>query len=158
MKLLLDTNVLIDLVLNRKPYVEDTRKLMVAGFYHDAELWASAKSFTDVFYVARKVAPNVSVAYDAIQAIARELSICSIDATDVGNALSLRWPDFEDCVVYQAARKLKADYLITRNGKDFAGSSVPTMTPTEFLDHMADKRRIRYAEVRLESNELDTAT
>ena len=149
MKLLLDTNVLLDVVLNRSPFVEDARKLMVAGFYRDAELWASAKSFTDVFYVARKAASSASAAYDAMQAVACELSICSIDATDINNAFSLRWPDFEDCVVFQSAKKIKADYIITRNGKDFAESSVPTMTPTEFLAYMAAERRIRYAEVKL---------
>lgn len=146
MRLLLDTNVLLDIVLDRKPFANAARRVMIAGFYRDVELWAAAKSFTDVFYVARK-AKGHEAAYRTVKSVVDEVSLCSTDGTDIQNALEARWPDFEDCVIYQAALKIKSDYIITRNAEDFSRSSIPTMSPTEFIDFMKSELHLCYYEM-----------
>lgn len=146
MRLLLDTTVLLDIVLDRKPFANAARKVMIAGFYRDVELWAAAKSLTDVFYVARK-AKGHEAAYRTVKSVVDEVSLCSTDGTDIQNALEARWPDFEDCVIYQAALKTKSDYIITRNAEDFSRSSIPTMSPTEFIDFMESELHLCYYEM-----------
>ena len=61
MKLFLDTNVLIDLYQQRHPFYEDVKKLQVMEEFGDAELWASAKSFTDIFYVLRRECSSADI-------------------------------------------------------------------------------------------------
>ena len=108
MKLFLDPNILIDYYPAREPYVQFFFKLQAMRAFGDAELWASAKSFTDVFYVCGKFAPG-----DALQrAFANSdefLSICSISGPDIFEAARRCWPDFEDCLVAIAAEKVKAE-------------------------------------------------
>ena len=61
--------------------------------------------------------------------------LCPIDERDVQAALAESWEDFEDCVVWQAARKARADCIITRNEADFTRSDIPALSPTAFLEH-----------------------
>ena len=119
MKLFLDTNVLIDLYQERHPYYEDVKKLQIMEEFGDAELWASAKSFTDIYYIMRKecVGADILRGFDASFEFLR---ICSIDGEDVKSAVRLEWIDFEDCVIEMAARKVKADFLLTRDAAGFA--------------------------------------
>ena len=118
MRLFLDTNVLIDLYQERHPYYEDVKKLQIMEEFGDAELWASAKSFTDIYYIMRKecVGADILRGFDASFEFLR---ICSIDGEDVKSAVRLEWIDFEDCVIEMAARKVKADFLLTRDAAGF---------------------------------------
>lgn len=146
MKLLLDTNVLLDCYQKREPFYQDWKKLTLMRYFRDVELWVSAKSFTDVHYVTSRQLDSLIV-QDHILKSLTYLDICSIDAHDVKNALEERWRDFEDCLIYQAARKVKADYIITRNKKDFSQSSIPVLTPAEFVRYMDEERHTTYYEM-----------
>ena len=146
MKLLLDTNVLLDYALRREPFSHDARSLMTIGYFRDAELWGSAKSFTDIFYFATR-AVGSTMAQELIERLVSELSICSIGKTDITAALAERWPDFEDCLIYQAARKVKADIIVTRDVAGFGRSQIPVLTPHGLLDYMERERHIVYEEI-----------
>ena len=132
MKLLVDTSVLIDGYLKRKPFYEDWREIRLIQMLGDVELWAPAKSFTDVHYVASRVIDTHKV-QEVILASLDYLHVCSIDGGDIKRAAEAQWRDFEDCVVYQAARKTKADYILTRNKAGFTNADIPAVTPQEFL-------------------------
>ncbi len=148
MRLLVDTSVLIDLIFTRKPFDADARKLLMMAYFRDAELWTSAKSYTDIFYVgSRLVGPQR--AQDAIESAAGSFGICSIDQQDVREALAAHWDDFEDAIVWRAAQKVKADYLITRNARDFSRSDIPALSPTDFLEHVEKDLGIVYEDVNL---------
>lgn len=144
MRILLDTNVLIDLYTQRPPYGEIVQKLLVMKEFGDAELWASAKSFTDIFYVLHKTYSS-----DFIQRAFEEsfqwLEICSIDSADLLRATNRRWSDFEDCLIDVCAEKVKADYLLTRDKKGFTDGHVPAITPIDFFDYIESEYRISYA-------------
>lgn len=141
MRLLLDTNVLIDGFLAREPYYQDWLRILDLWICGRAELWASAKSFTDISYVCCK-SNDSTVVQRAFVECFRYLNVCSIGGQDVLSAARLEWHDFEDCLAYQAALKIKADFIITRNAKDFARSSIPALVPSEFFDYLREHEHL----------------
>lgn len=147
MRLLLDTDILINYFSRREPFFADSQKLFIAQFFGDVELWASAKSFTDVFYVLKGPIGAARLQTMLFQSLER-LRICSIGCEDVRMAARAQWPDFEDCLIDVAAQKVKADRIVTRDAQGFASPSVPAMTSGEVLAELEGKG-FRYDEVLL---------
>jgi predicted nucleic acid-binding protein len=146
MAVLLDTNVLLDYFTQRKPYYQQTRELKAMSFFGDVELWATANSFTDVFYIMNK--SNLSAEIQgAFLASFEYLSICSVTADDIKETASRAWDDFEDCLVAVCAEKLRAEYILTRDKAGFTTSNIPAMEPGAFIKKMAAAQGISYAEL-----------
>ena len=145
LSILLDTNILIDFYQRREPHVDYARQLMLASSFGDAELWVSAKSFADVFYVLSKRHPSSEVQAAFLESLGW-LKVCSIDGPDVKLASERTWDDFEDCLVAQCARKIGADYIITRNTRDFTRSSIKALTPEQLFEELA-ARGLVYEEI-----------
>lgn len=147
MKLFLDTNVLVDLYQERHPYYEDVKKLQIMEEFGDAELWVSAKSFTDIYYVMRRGGCANADILRGFEASFEFLNICSIDGEDVRNAARLKWLDFEDCLIEMAARKVKADFLLTRDASGFAQSKIPVKKPHAFLNWVEQECGLVYGDI-----------
>lgn len=143
MRILLDTNVLIDLYTRRPPDGDIAQKLLIMREFGDAELWVSAKSFTDVFYVLRKTYDSkfIQRAFDESY---QWLEICSVDGSDIHLASSRTWGDFEDCLVDVCAEKIKADYLLTRDEGGFANAHTQVVSPADFFDHLQEEYGLVY--------------
>lgn len=146
MKLLIDTNVLLDVFLCREHFVADAKKLFIMKQFKDAELWIAAQSYTDLYYVGAKAHGS-----DRMQKILKKvfplLNVCSIDGADISYALDEQWQDFEDCLIWRAAKKIKADYIVTRNVADFTRSDIPVLTPGEFFSTIEAEQNLVYEEV-----------
>lgn len=149
MRLFLDTNILLDYFMYREPFIDDLLKLRIMKRFGDAELWASAKSFTDVFYVGRK-AVDSQVLQKSIAESVKFLNICSIDQTDIVKAANEAWPDFEDCLIHRAAQKIKADAILTRDAKGFEMSKIPIFRVDAFFDWLEENEGLVYDSVKLE--------
>lgn len=143
MRLLLDTNVLIDFYGRREPYCHDIDKLFIAQTFGDVELWALAKSFTDVFYVLKRVVGAERLQRMFLKSF-EGLRVCSIDRNDVAAAAKEGWPDFEDCLVNRAAEKVKADRIITRDAQGFARSTIAAQPAEAFLRYLDEECGIAY--------------
>lgn len=148
MRLLLDSNVLLDYYGRRAPFFEDAKRLRIAALFGDVELWAAAQSFTDAEYVMRRFAP-----VEALRAMMAEslafLSVASSSAADVGEGIRSGWPDLEDFLVARCAERVQADYLLTRDEKGFAQSAVPVLSPAGFFEMLEHDHGIVYDEVGL---------
>lgn len=149
MRLFLDTNVLVDYFGRREPYFDDCVSLRVMQAFGDAELWASAKSFTDVFYILRKAVGAAELQAAFKRSAESFLGVCAIGPDDMLRASELSWPDFEDCIVAAAAQKVKADYILTRDVEGFSRSPIPAMPPSRFLARMRDDHGVVYDEISL---------
>ena len=138
MNVLLDTCVFIDFLGRKQPFYSQAEQIVAAGYFGDAKLWVSVQSIKDAFYVLRRF-----VDADKVQgAIEQALTvICPVDTTgqDALRALHLRWTDFEDCMISVCAEKAKADCIITRDTKGFVRSSVPAISPEEWLQKQHDQ-------------------
>lgn len=146
MRLLADTNVLLDYLLRRPGFEGPMRRVFVMQFYGAAELWASAKSFTDVFYVARKAIGSAR-AQECMLSLLEQLHVCAIDGEDVRAAAQAAWPDFEDCLIARAAEKIGADAILTRDVRGFDRAAIPAQTPEELLDQVFRETGSLYDEI-----------
>lgn len=145
MKLLIDTNVLLDVFLCREQFVADAKKLFIMKQFRDAELWIAAQSYTDLYYVGAKAHGSARM-QEILKEVFPLLNVCSIDGADISNVLSEQWEDFEDCLIWRAAKKIKADYIVTRNVADFTRSDIPALTPGEFFSTMEAEQNLVYEE------------
>ena len=143
MRVLLDTNVLIDYFARREPYYQDAFKLRVMHEFGDVELWASIQSFADISYVLRNEAgaENLQAAFLASLSF---LHVCSLDQGDLEAACKEKWLDFEDCLVDQCSRKVKADFILTRDSKGFTRSAATILNPLEFFTLLSEQYGLTY--------------
>lgn len=145
MKLFLDTNTLIDYFAAREPYRALFGKLLAMRLFGDAELWCSAKSFTDVFYVASRYVDSSELQQAFVKSV-EFLDICSVDGDDVVASAKEGWPDFDDCLVSRCADKVKADYIVTRDEDGFREAKVAVVHPRDLLERIKDDFSIEYEE------------
>ena len=115
------------------------------GVVGEANTYISVNMLTDIYYLLRKDYGSQG-AQDLIENNLSFLQLIGISAEDAQKALAARWGDFEDCLVARCAEKIKADYIVTRNVKDFRSSSVEAVTPEELFDRL-EKQGFVYEEV-----------
>lgn len=146
MRILLDTNVLIDVYARRQPFEKDAVRFIVMSVLGDAELWATSNSFTDDFFVLQKTFSSGEI-QGMIERSFEWINVCSVDSDDVKRALSCRWPDFEDCIVDVCAKKIKADYVLTRDRSGFAFSKEVVLDPKGFFGMLERDLGLTYGSV-----------
>ncbi len=137
MRLLIDTNVLLDVLQIREPYFADS--LRIWGYCEDniVEGYISAVSFVNISYVMRK-----ELTPDRMQemfiALALTFKVVDLHFSDLEIAANMKWKDYEDAVQSATAERINADYIITRNTKDFQNSKVKAFTPEEYFMNIFD--------------------
>ena len=134
MKALIDTNVILDFILRREPYYENAAKINILSEKGHIYGYISASAVTDIFYVAKKELKNKDTVIILLKNILKTIRIASVTEGSIHEALDLEWDDFEDSVQYVAGQSISADYIITRNPKDFADSRIKVISPEEFLN------------------------
>jgi predicted nucleic acid-binding protein len=136
MKVLIDTNVIIDILDHREPFFEDSYRVIQLGLQEKIETFMSAGSVTDVYYVISRSIRDANKVKEKIIALTALVGICDTTAHDINNSLSMNISDFEDAVIASIAKREKADYIITRNEDDFINSPIPAISPSLFLSQL----------------------
>lgn len=134
MRVLIDTNVILDILQKREPFFTDSYRALRRALENDAECLISASAATDIFYVLRKSLGSAQQAKEHIDQLARVVSFADVQGMDIHTALMRAMPDFEDAVMDAVAERSGASYILTRNIKDFTGSVVPAILPADFLN------------------------
>lgn len=133
MKVLIDTNVLLDALLGRTPYFEHADDILKLCADKDVQGYVAAHSITNLFYILRKDLSEED-RRNVLLNLCDILEVEGIDSAKIVSALQNRaFVDFEDCLQSSCAKIAGAKYIITRNIKDFIGSEVQAVTPEEFL-------------------------
>ena len=132
-RIFIDTNVIIDVLMQRDGYLSSARVLALAK-NEDTTLFVSVLTMANLAYILRK-----SLKGDSFYAEMRKLS-CLVNVADTTNnhflsAIDLQAKDFEDALQYYCAISNECDIIVTRNKKDFAFSSISVLTPEELLHH-----------------------
>ena len=136
MNVLIDTNIILDILLRREPYYENAAKISVLSEKEYIRGYISASAVTDVFYVAKKELKNKDMVIGLLKNLLRAIHIASVTENNIHEALDLNWDDFEDSVQYVAGQSISAEYIVTRNPKDFADSQTEVISPEEFLNQI----------------------
>ncbi len=132
MRLMIDANIILDVLQKREPFYLDSSKVLKMCETNMAEGHLSTLTFTNLVYIMRRELNS-----EKIEQVLKTLSlICCFDdltLSDIINAASIQWDDFEDAVQATIAKRINADYIITRNVKDYRKCSIMAMTPSEFF-------------------------
>ena len=129
-RLLIDVNVVLDVLLDRRPFADSSSAVWAAVEQGEAEGLLAAHAVTTLHYLNAR-AVGARAARETTEALLSVFNVAGVDEGVLASALALDWPDFEDAVTAAAARKAKCDAIVTRNPKDFAKSPVRVLAPSE---------------------------
>lgn len=132
MKLLLDINILLDVILQRNPWAKPAASLLSKVERGEVQGYVPGHTLTTVHYVVSR-ATDRHVAAAAVTDLLRFLEVVPIEKVDFSQALVLPMEDFEDAVQAAAALKVGVDYIVTRDEKGFGRLSIPSVNPGEIL-------------------------
>ncbi len=132
MKVLFDTNVVLDQLLGREPFVDAAEQLLSLVDSGRIEGVICSTTATTIHYLACKVV-GTSVALDYLRKLLEIFDVACVDRDVLRVALDAGFSDYEDAVLHEAACRAGAAAIVTRDGKDFAKSKLPVFDPTELL-------------------------
>jgi predicted nucleic acid-binding protein len=129
-RVLIDTNVILDWLLDRKPWADAAQPLWDARDAGDVITYLPASVVTDIFYVIRRQA-NIPTAFAAIDRVFAAFGLFAVDGPLLQQARALPGSDFEDNVQIACAITAKLDLIVTRNPADFRFSPIPVIDPSQ---------------------------
>lgn len=129
-RLLIDVNVVLDVLLDRRPFAESSSAVWAAVEQGEAEGLLSAHAVTTLHYLNAR-AVGARAARETTEALLSVFNVAAVDESVLVSALALGWTDFEDAVTAAAARKAKCDAIVTRNPRDFTKSPIRVLAPSE---------------------------
>ena len=133
MRLLLDTNVVLDVMLDRRPFAADSSIVMASAETGGTEAYLCATTITTIHYLAAKTLGRKEAARQ-IANLLRIFRIAPVTAAILNAALQIETRDFEDAVLFEAAKGIQAEAIITRNPADFPKNDIPIHTPKDMVE------------------------
>jgi predicted nucleic acid-binding protein len=138
-RLLLDTNVLLDVLLGREPHVAASAAVLSLAENGTLTALVGATSITTIHYLAAKAVG----ARRARRHVETVLSLCDVAAVDeevLRDALALGFADFEDAVLHEAARRARCGGIVTRDRTGFKRATLPVYSPAEVVAMIESRR------------------
>ncbi len=139
MTVFLDSNLILDFLVPNKDFSDEAFDVLKMSVTKNIDYFISAASLTDIFYILNKTLKDSDKSKNMIKTILKFVSIAGVDEICILNALDSDWQDFEDSVQHEVASQIRADYIVTRNIKDYKNSTIVVITPGEFLTRMNQK-------------------
>lgn len=135
MKMLIDTNVVLDVLCGRQEFLEDSEKVFKLCEVKKLSGYISALSIPNIIYIMRKeLEPGKTK--EILDKLMLIFSVADLKADDLKKAADLNFKDYEDAVQSACASRIHADYIITRNIRDFTGGRVAAIKPSELLERL----------------------
>lgn len=139
MKLLIDTNVALDVLLNRVPFCSSSANVLSLVQRDDVQEYVSASAITDIYYIIHRQLKDRKTARELLSRLLMIVSVASVSEHEIKKALSLEWDDFEDSVQYSAALLQEMDGIVTRNPGDYREAHLPVWSPEQILQLLSHK-------------------
>ena len=131
-RVMVDTNVWVDVVLNRPQFAPDSKGAIMACLKEGDEVLIAATSLKDVFYFATKSA-GAEAGYRTIELILDVATCAQVDSIACKSAIPLERPDYEDGIVAACALAEGADAIVTRDERAFGTLGIRKYSPGEFI-------------------------
>ena len=132
MKILLDTNVVLDVLLEREPHYSASSEVFIFSSKNDIKLFITSSIVTDLFYIISKVLSKKK-AKNFLTNLLEIIDVCGVNKSTIMKSMKSDFEDLEDAVQYYAATEENIDIIITRNKKDYNLSEITVLTPDEFI-------------------------
>ncbi|MBQ2983122.1 MAG: PIN domain-containing protein [Lachnospiraceae bacterium] len=136
MKILIDTNVIIDALTSREPWNESAEKIFIMAANNIVDMYITASSATDIYYLVRKHLHNAETARQVMSKLYSLVGILEVKQEDCIDALASPITDYEDAVVEQVARRSGVECIVTRNQKDYEAGLTKVFLPDDFIQFM----------------------
>ena len=138
MRVLIDTNVILDVLNGRKPHYEASAAfLKLCGSQTQLTGMIAASQTTDIYYLLRREGKGFAEAISIIQKLIGNIKVMDVTAADVKNALESEMSDYEDALLAFGGKRKKVTYIVTRNENDFVKSPVPVLSPQAFIEQFS---------------------
>ena len=132
MKILLDTNIVLDLLMDRMPFADAAAELFSKVEDGSATGYLCGTTITTVYYLAAKVV-GTPQAQEELKKLLSLFEVAPVNRPVLQSALAVGFADFEDAVIHEAARHVGAEAIVTRNQKDFKKSKIPVYSAEEMV-------------------------
>ena len=139
MKLLIDTNVVLDVLLQREPFCRTATAVLNLTQRDDVREYVSASAITDIYYIANKQMKDRNAVRDLLKRLLMVISVAAVSEREIQNALNLAWGDFEDSVQYSVALMNEMDGIVTRNPNDYQEANMRIWLPEQVLGLFANE-------------------
>ena len=133
MKILIDTNVIIDALTSREPFKEDAEQIFMLAANRIEDMYITASSATDIYYLVRKYLHSTEQAKSVMSKLYELFYILDVTSSECKEALLSDMNDYEDAVISCCAVHNHIDYIVTRNIKDYERSKVNAILPEQLL-------------------------
>jgi len=131
-QVLFDLNIILDVLQERKEFYDFSARLLAYAETGIIQGWVAAHSVTTLFYlIAKDKSPEH--ARVTLTSLLQFLKIAPVDQNTIEQALNLPYRDFEDAVQMMTALQIHADYLLTRNVRDYQPAPMEVVQPVELL-------------------------
>lgn len=139
MKVLFDTNVILDVLLDREPFADDAAELMAKVERSEISGFICATTVTTIHYLATKsLGPKAAAKH--IHTLLSLFVIAPVNRVVLEDAVAAKFADFEDAVLWAAASHAGAKYIVTRNIGDFKNATLSVFEPRDFLNALESLR------------------
>ncbi len=132
MKIFLDSDVLLDLLLGREPFLEDIKWILELSLNNKYKLYTSSLIIANIHFLISKTL-NTTHAFDKVDKLLSFMKVLNVGEREIRSSISSKFRDFEDGIQNFSALNSNMEIIITRNIKDFKYSKLSTLTPKEFL-------------------------
>ena len=133
MRVVIDTCVVLDYLQNRKPFFDDALNVAIGAANREFEGIITASSLTDICYIVHRYTHSNIETRKIITMLMAVFELADTYAEDCINALHSQMTDYEDAVMSETAARIGADYIVTRNIKDYEQSKIQARMPADFL-------------------------
>lgn len=140
MKLLIDTNVVLDVLLNREPFCNEAAKVLNLSDRAEVKEYISASAITDIYYIAYRQLRDKTIVRNMIKTLLSIVSIACVTEQEIVEALELEWSDFEDSVQYAVAYLNEMDGIVTRNAADYKRAELSVWSPEQIVKKLELER------------------
>ncbi|MDZ8094620.1 MAG: PIN domain-containing protein [Nostoc sp. DedQUE05] len=137
MKILLNTNIIVDDALERELFLEASEQVLVLVEQGQVESYISASTFSDLYYIIRR-ARGREWTLTYLRQLVNFCQVAIVDSTTINMALNLNFRDFEDAIQYSSAVLNHLDAIITRNPRDFPVATPRIITPEELIQELTN--------------------
>ena len=133
LRVLVDTNILLDQLLQRTPWFEQAQPFWQAHDNGQIKAFFPASSLTDIYYIGSK-RMGKDASRKGIEWCLQELGIISVTYSTLQAAYTINGPDFEDDLIIACAQKGQCDYIVTRDATGFPHALIPSLEPLVMIE------------------------
>ena len=134
-RIFIDTNILLDLLLERAPWAKDAAILFSMADRKEIELLCCSLSFSTAVYLMQRFKYTRKEIVSKLTIVKSICTVTTVSDSVIDRMLQSDFANLEDAIQYYSALAFGAETIITRNPKDFATSSIPITIPKEFIQH-----------------------